>query len=295
MKKFIGTWISIFLISIAVSAQSIPNGGFENWTNMGTYSNPDNWATLNAYTAPMGIATCTKGTPAPVGSSYLKLISRSVLGFGVIPAIAVCGTIDTSSMEPLAGFAFNTRPQNFTGKWQYMVFGNDPGYMAATLTKWNTQQMKRDTIAYLYYELPGMVMSWGNFSRPLTYISGDYPDSAIIVVSASGQVPFSQDYLYLDNLAFTGSVAGIDETNPEFVVSVFPNPASDMIQVNFNQASFQDAVIDIYDITGKHLISNTIQGNTNACKVNIAELETGSYLIRLSNGKQFAFRSFIKQ
>jgi len=47
------------LLSTAVFAQ-IPNNGFESWTNMGTYFNPDQWGTLNNTTAAGGVYTCTQ-------------------------------------------------------------------------------------------------------------------------------------------------------------------------------------------------------------------------------------------
>src|SRR5437667_42356 len=75
----------------------------------------------------------------------------------------------------------------------------------STFTKWNTATSKRDTIAFKNYALPGMVMSWGTFTIPLTYYSYATPDSAIIVLSASGTTPVVNSYLYVDNLAFSGT------------------------------------------------------------------------------------------
>ena len=72
MKKILLLIIAVVSFNFTASAQ-IPNNGFENWTTVGTYSNPDNWATLNSLTAPFSIYTATKGMPGSPGSSYLKL------------------------------------------------------------------------------------------------------------------------------------------------------------------------------------------------------------------------------
>lgn len=76
-------------ISTTAFAQ-IPNSGFENWTTMGSYSNPDNWDQLNAMTNPNSVYTCVKGTPGNPGSSYIKLTSKTVGTMGVMHGLAVC-------------------------------------------------------------------------------------------------------------------------------------------------------------------------------------------------------------
>ena len=45
----------------------------------------------------MAVYTCVKGTPGNPGTSYLKLVSKTVAGFGVVPGVAVCGTINETS------------------------------------------------------------------------------------------------------------------------------------------------------------------------------------------------------
>ena len=45
----------------------------------------------------MAVYTCVKGTPGNPGTSYLKLVSKTVTGFGVVPGVAVCGTINETS------------------------------------------------------------------------------------------------------------------------------------------------------------------------------------------------------
>jgi hypothetical protein len=194
----------MLLASTITNAQNtIPNNGFENWTSMGTYNNPEAWSCLNDMTATMSTYTCLKGTPGSVGSAYLKLSSKTVTGLGVVPGIAVCGTIDAVTMQPTSGFAFSIRPQSFTGKWQYMASGADQGFIGVALTKWNTTSMMRDTVAYAYQALSGMAMSWANFTIPMTYMNGDDPDSCIIILSASranNVAAVAGSYLYVDEL-----------------------------------------------------------------------------------------------
>ena len=145
MKKSILSFIAATTISVTAFAQ-IPNSSFENWTAVGTYSVPNGWGTLNNTTTLAGVYTATKGTPGSPGNSYLKLTSKTV-GTGVVNGIAVSGVLDSMTMMPKSGFAYNMRPANFTGKWQHMIYGSSQGSIKVTLTRWDTGTNMRMPVA----------------------------------------------------------------------------------------------------------------------------------------------------
>jgi hypothetical protein len=250
MKNTILSIAAVAFTSASLFAQ-IPNNGFENWTSAGSYSNPDGWDQLNSMTTGMGIYTCTKGTPGSVGTAYLKLVSKTV-GSTVAPGVAVSGLIDIAAMKPKSGFPFTGQPQKLTGSWQYMASGSDAGFISIILTKWNSTMMVRDTIAKAKQVLSGMAMSWATFNINLTYKSSALPDSAIIVLSASGTAPVANSYLYVDNLSFAGSVAGIN-TIDNYVsnISAYPNPTSDNINIELNAQKTSAIKLQLVDVTGK--------------------------------------------
>lgn len=290
------TKISTLVIALAVFSASayaqIPNGGFENWTAMTGYTTPDGWDNMDAMTASTSTYTCMKGTPGSPGTAYLKLVSKTVSGMGVIPGVATCGLLDMSNMNapvPLSGFAFNLRPQSFDGKWQYMASGNDGGFIGVLLTKWNSGMMRRDTIAYAIHSLSGMAMSWANFSIPLTYQSLDFPDSAIIMLSASGATPVANSYLYADTLRFTGSVQGTTGFNNETAdvsnFNLFPNPTSNQVAVTFNNMNAKNLTLQITDVTGKIMWEETAGEPSGAVarNINVASLSKGIYFVALKS------------
>lgn len=271
------------LISSSAFAQ-IPNNGFESWTNMGAYENPDSWGTMNNTTALASVYTATKATPGSPGSFYMKLTSKTV-GPGVVNGIAVSGVLDSTTMMPKSGFAYTGQPVSFTGKWQHMIYGSSQGGITVVLTKWNTTMGMRDTIAIANQTLSGMAMSWANFTIPFTYMSTDIPDSCIIFLRASGAVPTNNDYLWVDNLGFTGSVAGIEDNNLSFTsVSVFPNPSVTNINVSFELKESNEVELSLVDLTGKLIFTKNlgsvigIQNETISCE-NIAK---GTYFIKLT-------------
>jgi hypothetical protein len=294
MKKLT---ISVMIMVCAISSAfaQIPNGGFENWTSMGSYSNPDNWDQFNAMTAPMSVYTATKGTPGSPGTAYLKLVSKAVAMMGVMPGIAVCGVLSTATYQPISGFAYAQRPQSFTGKYQYMASGSDVGFMAVYLTKWNTAMGMRDTVAMAIDSLTGMAMSWANFNINFMYMNGDTPDSAMIILSASGATPVANSYLYADNLAFSGSVAGIKENKLNAAVNLFPNPASDKLVVSITNSKAVKGQIEIYDVIGKKIKSFNEVDFTSNITIDIADLNKGAYLIKVNTSEGIITKNFLKQ
>ena len=122
MKKQLFT-ILLGVLAASTAIAQVPNNGFETWTSMGSYENPAQWGTMNNTTAPLGIFTAQKGTPGSVGASYLKLTSKT-FSSTVVPGIAVSGVLDSMTMMPKSGFAYNQRPASFTGKWQHMIYGS---------------------------------------------------------------------------------------------------------------------------------------------------------------------------
>lgn len=285
MKKLF-ILVSTLFISHAAIAQ-IPNGDFETWTNMGSYYTPDGWDNLNSMTSTMSTYTCNKGNPGYSGSSYLQLISKTVMGMGVMPGVAVSGAIDFASFGPKYGFPFASRPGTLTGAWQYMGFSGDQARIVVYLSKWNAGMGMRDTVAYTDTSMSGMVMSWGMFSIPVKYRSAATPDSAIIVLSSSGSIPANNSYLYIDALAFSGSptgIAGVAEQNMNW--TVFPNPATNAATINYISEHAGDVKMLIADITGKCVKGGTFHVSTgeNKFTVDLSGLTSGIYSIRLANG-----------
>ncbi|MEI6765303.1 MAG: T9SS type A sorting domain-containing protein [Bacteroidota bacterium] len=289
MRKALQT-ILLALIASTGFAQ-IQNSGFENWTTMGIYENPQSWGTMNNATAATSIFTATKGSPGNPGSFYLKLTSK-LIGISVLNGIAVSGILDSITQTPKSGFPFTLRPQSFGGKWQHMIYGSSQGSVSVLLTRWNTALSVRETVATASQTLTGMVMSWGNFNINFVYQSGEFPDTCIIVLKASGSNPAQNDYLWVDNLAFSGSVAGISENNVQsMVVNSYPNPANEEIGFACTTTFQQGDRIIISDMLGNIMEEKSISGT--AFKINTSEFANGNYIyylvnklnIQYSNGK----------
>jgi hypothetical protein len=297
MKKlFILTLLSVTAL---VAQAQIPNNSFEDWTQIGTYWNPNSWGCLNTLTAPLSIFTCERGTPGNPGNYYLKLTSKTGIGSIVIPGIAVCGTLDEATYLPTNGFPFTQRPQKLTGKWQHMIFGTSQGYIEVELTKWNSTSNSRDVIAYTHQQLSGMAMSWATFNITLNYQSSDTPDSCIIVLAASGTNPSNQDYLWVDNLSFSGSVGVNDQEPITEAIKVFPNPASKNFTIEYSCVKQGEGIITLADQNGKIVFNRTqpfIAGlNRLAFSAGDLNLSPGAYIIGINNNNKLIQQRIVIQ
>ena len=285
MKKLFALLAATVLCGSAFA--QITNNDFETWTVTGSYNNPTNWDNLNSMTTSMSVYTCNKGNPGVSGSSYIQLTSKTVSGMGVMPGVATCGVLDMASFMPVSGFAYTGRPANLTGSWQYMGFSGDIGHISVLLTKWNAGMNMRDTVAFVDHSLSGMVMSWATFTIPLTYHSTATPDSAIILLSASGSIPANNSYLYVDNLAFAGSPTGIASiANNSTLLSVYPNPTTNASVISYNSASGNDIEITVSDLVGKGLTKSLfhVVAGANSIPLNVSGLAKGIYLITVAEG-----------
>jgi len=284
---------ALMFITVISNAQTIPNGTFQNWSNPSGFLDPDNWGTLNSLTTSASVYTATRGGTS--SDYYLKLTSQNIPGVGVSPGVAVCGTLNPTNLAASKGIPFAFRPTDFTGKWQYM--GNsssDVGTIKVYLTKWNSSMGMRDTIGYTTKNLTGMVMSWANFTLPITYISSNTPDSCIIILNASGATPQAGSYLYVDNLAFAGITSGVNEINKIGKITISPNPTSDFININFSELTSMPKHITVSDLTGKQVYNQNIVGGVLET-ISLKHVPCGNYLITIQTEKGIVTEKFIKQ
>lgn len=122
-------------------------------------------------------------------------------------------------------------------------------------------------------------------------ITGLNPETAYdIRISAICSPDLSSDYL---DTVITTSTIGI--TDPEWnkIISVYPNPAENILHVDLNglENAFEKWVIS--NMLGQEIKSNTITGSY--FQLNISSLVPGLYFIRLEGNEGILTRKFIKQ
>jgi hypothetical protein len=81
--------------------------------------------------------------------------------------------------------------------------------------------------------------------------------------------------------------------NNNLAISIYPNPADDFITIK--SIGLNDACVSISDINGKLVLSQVMPGNSNEFKLNIAQLNSGEYILKVSHELNPITLKFIKQ
>ncbi len=90
------------------------------------------------------------------------------------------------------------------------------------------------------------------------------------------------------------ATAGLNDLANEIGLSIYPNPASTLLNVEFN-ANNSDYSIEVLDLTGRSLSLNTyskLNGNQNI-KLSVADLNTGNYIIKITTNGVSSIQKFV--
>ncbi|MGB1037424.1 MAG: T9SS type A sorting domain-containing protein [Bacteroidia bacterium] len=80
----------------------------------------------------------------------------------------------------------------------------------------------------------------------------------------------------------------VDEVNFNNNIAAYPNPASDVLNVELLHTKLAEVKVELVDLTGKTVISKTIEDSFNgeSYKLNVGEVENGMYILKVTNGTE---------
>lgn len=92
-------------------------------------------------------------------------------------------------------------------------------------------------------------------------------------------------------IQITVGTSGLNEFD-NFPVSIFPNPVNEYIEIQFDQVS--DVKIELLDLNGKIVEEEMLTGSS-WYRMNLGELSSGTYILKIFGIEQVMFNRFIKQ
>ena len=127
-----------------------------------------------------------------------------------------------------------------------------------------------------YYTGPGPQFSY-TFTVPgvTTYICDPHPNSMYGTVTVTETASIGEQTLFNFNIS--------------------PNPASNIINISFDNISNDQIIIEVYDLLGRlnqSIISNVVNGKTS---LDISELSRGIYIAKITSGSTVSVKRFIKE
>ena len=281
-----------------LNAQSIPNGGFENWSN----GDPNNWVSYNSIYTFLGLSAppVEQLSPAPVGNYAVKMTSLLNASTGeTFPGFCYLGDLNplTGSGSigiPIAsvGIPFNALPPMFTGKFQHHIINpGDTAIIACLFTKWDPTMGAQLEISTATMMSTDEVPNWTDFSVPFVSTGVGEPDSMSVYLFSLGGNGAS---LSVDQLGFGGAVNVFEASNEIKDLMLFPNPASEEIWVESTFLANEKADVFIYDMTG-NVVKEYNWNAGGLRKLDIASLPSGSYVLEIRTSLHSRRKSFIKR
>jgi hypothetical protein len=279
------TIIIMFAFSTLSFGQTqVPNGTFENWTDTVSAAswNSNNYSVggfLNYYFV-------HRSSSAHGGTYAAKVETLTIPVLGAMGGILTLGSYSVlsgfSGGQPITG-----KPIKLSGYFKYAPVSGDTMAVIVVMTKWNGTS--RDTLFYNGMMSSSTVSAYTLFQIPISYNpSTATPDSMnIIAISSAGSAPQVGSALYLDDLTFAYS-AGVEETQADAIMSVFPNPTTGNVNVLLNGES---NTVAVYNILGETIYSqNTSSKNLN---IDLSSFENGIYLLEVNKGNNRYFRKLV--
>jgi hypothetical protein len=294
----------LLCLPITLSAQNIPNAGFESWFIGQVVLEAEDWRSSNFYTFnqfgiysvnPDMVNVAEGFTSARLSTSILDTLGAftayMVNGSPILNQVT--GEVDIMS----GGTPFPYRPSKMIGQYQFESNSPIEDFAQAhvILKKYNTATGERDTIGYGQNVLLNPSASFQTFEVPIQYLVPDVtPDSVIVILySTYPDTPISGGELWVDDLSFEINTA-ISEIEEVVEVKIFPNPFMEIIKVEI--ITLKKGQIDLIDINGRKVVSKPLDEGDQTIEIETSVLPAGNYYInwRSENGESHLLEKLVK-
>lgn len=270
MKKLFTLQLCIMLLSGSI-AQTLPNSGFENWSQ----ADPDSWKSSN-FMIPSSVS---KSASSYSGANAARLETKTYT-FTAAPGSLTLGKITQNgfSANVSGGIPFTGRPDSLVGYYKSTVQSGDASYFGIGLFKRNPSSGILDTIALGKITKSSSASDYTRFSVPVYYRSSETPDTLNILLMSSANIVTAVvgSVLYVDDLSLVYHASGIEFqtsiSSPS--LSFYPNPAGSVLIVQAPNATS----VDVINNTGQ--IVKQVNCDETQISFALDDLPSGSYVVR---------------
>ena len=199
-------------------------------------------------------------------------------------------------------FQNNTSQTDFINVKLVGVTSNKSGIGAKVRVKANGFWQMREISAQNTFN--GMNMLNAHFGFGPTGIVALFLDTILIewpsgVVDLCTNVPSNVMYIASEGQCLTPtSVPGFENAQVDFFkLTIYPNPVGEVLSFKYNLQYAEEIQIDVVDVNGKlvfsKLLSNGMTGS-NSSSIDVKNLASGFYYLKLSIGKHTSHGKFVK-
>jgi hypothetical protein len=203
MKKLTITALFILLIIANGSfSQQIPNGGFESWSAVSFFEEPEPYSTTNSLSYMMGDTTAvTKSTDSYFGA-YSARLETMAFGSDTVTGLMMVGELRGENI--IGGVPFTTRPTSLIGYVKYNLLGGDELAVICIFTR---QGLPIGSIQQYY---SGTQEDFTQITMPVDWVIPFLtPDSLKVVIANTSTFTSGHagSTVYLDHFQFSNNEA----------------------------------------------------------------------------------------
>lgn len=180
-------WIFFLQLgSIQAQHTEIPNGGFEDWVNTGTYFEPYYWNTFNILSE-FGCSDFIRpDSQAFAGKVCARIATLSCFSPDLNLRDTLAGILFAGERDAAPGFPCNTRPANFSFQYRYYPSPGDTAVLALVFRK--IRGNRQEDIGVAYLEVSDTVRNWTAANLPVWWRTNETPDTVQVVITSSKAV-----------------------------------------------------------------------------------------------------------
>ncbi|MDY6348090.1 MAG: T9SS type A sorting domain-containing protein, partial [Bacteroidales bacterium] len=86
---------------------------------------------------------------------------------------------------------------------------------------------------------------------------------------------------------------GVEEHYSKPIMNVFPNPATEYVNIDFSTNEEMNGVVAIIDMLGRTCKTQHAEGQT--CKISVSDVPTGMYIITYTDKNRKVTKKFLKK
>lgn len=254
-----------FCITFLSGIAQVPNGNFEEWQTLDSIENPVHWETNNYY---VGYTPIAKTADAIEGNYSMKVSStaRDIFGTATGYGCAHVKFVPTEEYKYLTA-SVRVDTVDMEGEVSIRVKQWQPGN--GFYEKIGTWKVTAATNGIVQVVLP---------------IEQAGLDTVLIEIWAKNHYdpfifPIGYTEMIIDNLKLTSLVSAKEpKNNPEWVI--YPNPATDAINIQFQQTVQKPCILRLLDLQGR-LVKSYDYINSSIISLYLPDVPPGIYLLEL--------------
>lgn len=274
MKRII-TIAFILILAAVLSAQEIPNPGFENWD--GATGDLIDWFENNPPTGPQPVIQ-SLNSHSGMWSVGLRVVD---LGGGIpLPPSISAGADGT-------GFPVTQRYEALNGWYEFTPLAGD--FFNVAIQMWSGG-IQGTQIGNGFFSTQSSTTDWTQFSVPVTYTESGTPDWCTIQIIIGIKLSIGGQAV-VDDLSFGGAsaVEQIEDLVPnKFELKQnYPNPFNPVTQIEYSIPEASFVQLKVYDVLGNEvttLVNQEQSAGVYRADFNADVFSSGLYIARLNAG-----------